>query len=311
MDSNITGDCYHKVSANIYVISLIILVTFILTAISVFVVVVICCTRALHTNTNIMMASLAVSNILLAAACTCIVDQSVSDRKANIPKGDISSSFVLGACFSSVSLTIMHMGAIAVDRYIRIAHPFYYMTSVSKRHVSLILISQWIGVASLITPMLAFTKHKYHERCIFLYPPYELFSLFVLLYIISFAVVCTSYMKIAMIAFRHKKAANSRRMLTDGDGVTFKRNRMAALKSVKFFALMFGVFSMFTLPPLVSTTLSYFYPVQQIVHFSLMFCYDINSVVNSCIYIYMNKEFVLALRRSISYIKLGCSQSRD
>jgi uncharacterized membrane protein len=61
------------------------------------------------------------------------------------------------------SFALHQMGIISVDRYIYIAHPFYYMKHVTKRLVFRIIACLWcVGIVYGLVPLIAYRDSSYH-----------------------------------------------------------------------------------------------------------------------------------------------------
>lgn len=307
MAINDTSDFDDHDSLSRYIVSVVVALSTTLLLESMIVLIVICRTKAMHTNSNVMVASLAVSNMILGSAFVCTIDLELSDSVANIPKRNILSNIIKGVSGASTTLSIMHMGAIAIDRYIHIAHPFYYIKSMRKERIIKVLIFIWvIGLVLLLVPVLSFNDKSQESCTISVRQPIAYFCAVTALYLVNLLVVCVCYFKIAWLAFKHNKAANSRRLRHDDSGFMFQRNMSAAMKSVKFFAAMFGVFLSFTLPPTLVTGLDYYYHFPENILFPMNVLLPVNSIMDFVIYMCMNKDFLQAFRQTAADIRLVC-----
>lgn len=281
---------------------------------SVLVTVIIWRTRNLHTNTDIAVASLSSTDILVCASYITYGVVGINLFRVSDSVNRIIISFVLGTSFGSTFLSVTHAGYVACDRYIHIAHPFYYMKKMTKERNFKVLLAIWVaGLVYAIIPVFAFRDSKYHHQSILLNPPLEYASVFHGVYAGNLVIAFTCYFKIASIAFLHKKAAIVRRSQTvvDNNEIVLALNRKAAFQSVKFFAVSFGVFLICTSPMFFVTLINYFHNVPKFLHVTLASLILVNSLMNSLIYSFMRKAFRKALRHAVTYITQRCHRSTE
>ncbi|BFZ05479.1 hypothetical protein BsWGS_08518 [Bradybaena similaris] len=291
----------------------IIYVTGFLTAITVFgcvlVIFIIWSTEKLHGNTNVFIASLAASDILISVFFTCNRATTVPHLESGILKSKIVNCIVLGGCSGSINLSMMHMGIFAMDRYIKITYPFFYIKHVTKRPIIVTLCCIWImGLLNILVPVVFYRDEQFHTRCILLHQPIEFYWLGAGIYLCNLAIAFICYFSISIVAFKHKKAANNRRINTietTGD-IIQKSNLAAAMKSVQFFAVVFGVFLLCTFPPIITTGVAFYQLIPENVYLGLFFLLPIHSVLNFIIYGSMNNAFYKALKDKTSNIIMIC-----
>ncbi|CAG5128618.1 unnamed protein product [Candidula unifasciata] len=270
-------------------------------------------TEKLHINTNILVASLAVNDLLLAISFIGNQVSVVPGFLLSSVKSKLFMSLIYGVSSGSTNLSIMHMMVIAVDRYIQIAHPFYYMKAMTKKKIYIILLCLWIiYLIFIIIPLTVFSDDKYHRKCIVIHQPVAYSVVGVAVYFICLVIICICYSKIAHVAFKHKQSAISRRLGCNlAYSETEQREQLkAALRSVKYLALMFGVFFISTCPPFLLASLGLRYSFSENVVLGLFSLVPIHSSINFLIYGYMNKEFQTSLVKSLSTIKGYCCKCR-
>lgn len=254
-------------------------------------------TKKLHGNTNILVASLALNDLMAAVFYIFMWIITIHIRPSALLELKLANIVIYGLCTGITNQSMIHMAAIAVDRYIHIVHPFYYMKTVTKNHIYIALAVVWInGIAVVIIPTVVFYKNM-EDTCIILHQPAAYFSVGAAVCAIAIVVVCFCYSKIACIAFKHKKAANVRRTQTCEvmPDIRLRDNRKAAMRSVRFVALMFGVFTVCIMPPVVTTGMSYLIPVPENIYVGFSFLIPIHSVIGFLIYATMNRDFLSAL----------------
>lgn len=250
-------------------------------------------------NISIVFASMTVNDLVLFTVVLCYQVANIANYTVHILMSNRMTSFMFGDFYGTIMLSIMHMMLLALDRYIYIAHPFYYIKYATRRRFYIILVGVWIiGLLFIIGPILVYTDDKYHQQCIFYHPPIVYLSFLMSMYLAILMVVFTCYFKIAYLAYARKKAANMRRMNTrdDEECAMFSVNRNSAFRSLKFLIIMFGMFTLCTFPLCLITSISHFYNVTDDVVRSIFYLQPFQSIVNIVVYIKINR----ALYRMLS-----------
>lgn len=313
LTANTTFDCNLQIFQNIRTVYFLFPVCFIVVCESALVISTVWRTHALHTNTDIIVASLSVTDILM---CLSFISRGMLGLPFPAPTESfrkIINNFILGDSAGAVLCFIVHLDIVAIDRYIHIAHPFYYIRRMTKRRILKVLATIWtLSLLYTVLPIVVYTDDKYHKICIAIYPPVEYFSLLVTAYVISIVTVFICYFKIAFVAFHHKKTSNLRRGQHEDIQVTtvLKQNRRAAMRSIKFFAVVFGVFSLCTLPPVLVSGLSLIDVVPPSACIPTQHLLLIHSLTNCPIYFFMSKEFSKALKMTFVDMKQRCCRFR-
>ncbi|CAG5119128.1 unnamed protein product, partial [Candidula unifasciata] len=210
--NNETNPCFIHNNFGTFIVYITVLISSISVSESLLVVCVIWFTERLQRNTDILVASLAINDLILGFAFT-------SNQILTVPLGvvypidtKLLSCIVSGLSSGTTNLSMMHMGMIAIDRYIQIAYPFYYMKAMTKTRTYSILLVLWIvNFIFFIIPPTVYNNDQYHKRCILLHQPIVYYSAGFTTYVTSLVLVFVCYLKIAHVAFRHKKASESRR----------------------------------------------------------------------------------------------------
>lgn len=309
MTSNYTDVCIIHTNFGIYVVVITIIVSFVSICECLAVILVTLSTNNWHVNTNILVASLAVNDLLLAVAFIGNQMLAVPHVVSHSVKSKLLISLIYGTSSGSTNVSVMYMAVIALDRYIQIAYPFYYRKAMSKTRAYLMLLGLWITyLIFFIIPLTVYYDDKYHTRCIILHQPIVYSFAGLAVYAISVIVVFICYFNIAYVAFKRKQSANCRRLpynVSQAE-IELRDNVMAALRSVKFFALMFGIFFICTCPPFVSTVLGFSYSISENIYVGLFSLVPIHTTINFLIYTYMNKEFYTSLVRKLLALKDHC-----
>ncbi|CAG5136207.1 unnamed protein product [Candidula unifasciata] len=269
-------------------------------------------TKSSQGNTNIYILSLAVNDILLVAAYLCNQLSVVSPGFFNLMKSQILTSLHFGLTSGTAFASVEHMAVIAVDRYIQIAHPFYYMKAMTKTRTYIIALSLWIPclICIIITPTVYYGD-QYRTQCSLSVQATVYWYVGVTAYFIIVVMVFLCYFKIAHVAFKHKQSAISRKLrgsVSQAD-IETKENVTAAVRSVKFFALMFGVFFICTSPPYFGGIISLRFVIPEFISLWVFSLVPLSSIVNFVIYAFMNKEFTASMKNIILTMKRRCCEA--
>lgn len=274
----------------------------------------ICRTPALHNNTNLCIISITVTDMF--TAISTIVSSSFYFTSLNqyVDNKYLLDVFYFAMSFSWMFSSGIHLLIIAIDRYLYILKPFYYMKYITKARIIKILFSLWMFTfLFLITPFIFFRSSHFQNICILTHPPVEYASVGVGTDFVSFIVVCVLYFRIANVAFRRKKLKNVRRLQGDTPhGVIISRNNgKAALKSLKFFVAMFGTYVFSCIPPLTVTLLSMLSVTLPLyIAISSYFFFYAHIIMNIIIYLNMNKDFRLGVKNLFSEGFDACCRMR-
>ncbi|CAG5125324.1 unnamed protein product [Candidula unifasciata] len=264
-------------------------------------------TPKLHTHANIVLASIACGDIYLALVY--IGDGIIylpGVRNTMRPNPFLEAS-TCGAGYSSLLLSVSQLGFIAVDRYIHIVNPLYYIAHITKRRVYTIIACFWIvGLVYGIIPVIMYRSTSNDNICLIARPPFEYIVVPVVLYHVEIVLMFVCYFRIARLAFQRKKASHARQLGLNGDTLNrenFNHSRVAAWKSVTFFATMCGIFVVCTYPAVLAILISSVDSFPLSVFMPLMFLFLIHSVLNFFVYFNMNKDFCQGFKKIIADIQ--------
>ncbi|CAG5123690.1 unnamed protein product [Candidula unifasciata] len=275
---------------------------------SVLTIVTICRTRELHTNQYIFIVSLSIADILMALSFFATAIIHLTGLNSIVEDFGIINKLLYGMLFSCVVLDMLHMSIIAVDRYIHIAHPFYYIKYMTKqRTVKILSVAYVLCFIDTFIPAIAYQDDTY-KRCLNTNEPTEYYYSNTSILSINTIVAFLCYSKIAWIAIRHKQAAMFRRQQTRDteSNIINRNNRMMVMKSVKFFLAMFGVFFMLSLPPFVITNLAASSIVSDVLKVIATYCFPLHSVLNFIICCSMSQSFFKALKKTLVDLQTCC-----
>ncbi|GFS19210.1 melanocortin receptor 3-like [Elysia marginata] len=169
-------------------------------------------TRSLHTNTNILVASLAITDVLVGAqVCLMGLSEQPTGMRSwlNLTPREIRifDSFFTGLNFSLVTVSICHLSALALDRYLYVLWPLHYHIRVTRRRVLATSGLLWIlGLVYFAIAIIVFRNPKHHINCLIwetpaVYGTWPLASV----YFLCMCIVLASTIGIAKIAVKHRR----------------------------------------------------------------------------------------------------------
>ncbi|KAK3764730.1 hypothetical protein RRG08_042040 [Elysia crispata] len=125
---------------------------------------------SLHTNTNILVASLAVTDVLMGLQCS-LAGLSLKIRSwlaASDFDLHASDKFLLSISLSLVGVSLLHVFSLAVDRYLFVLRPLRYRRFVTRPRVLAVAAAIWIlGLIYTLSLLALFQNTHHRQTCIF------------------------------------------------------------------------------------------------------------------------------------------------
>ncbi|GFO47154.1 serotonin receptor [Plakobranchus ocellatus] len=177
--------------------------------------------HTLHTNTNILVASLAVTDILIGVQC-CIMGL------LNWPGGlrhwfrlgpsefNVLDSMANSANFTFLIISMFHLTVLSVDRYFFVSWPFRYKRYVTRRRVIATAAGIWCtGIVYMLLPLVLFQTSQDEDNCTEFDIPHAYGEIpLTSVYFICLGVVFASTVGLARIACKHRRRRG--RLLAQG-----------------------------------------------------------------------------------------------
>lgn len=254
---------------------------------------------ALHETQYIFIVSLAIMDIILALTCTSVATLYQPLIEAHID-GCVLSIISDGVSIASVTMIGVHMSIIAIDRYIRIAHPFYYINKMTRQRIIQTLFFVWIlWILVACIPLIKILNTPLLE-CNYTFQLPQFFSVTSII-LTSVGIVCVCYGKIARLAISHKKAAIARRLQTGARrGTTDLRTNNITMKSIRFFVAMFGVYCLCSVVPFIVSGFTFLYDIPVVFTSILWYMFPVHSFLNFILLYVMDQRFKKAMKTIMS-----------
>ncbi|GFO20860.1 beta-2 adrenergic receptor [Plakobranchus ocellatus] len=186
-------------------------------------------TKSLHSHTNILVASLAISDVLVSVE-VCVMGLYVLPRGLRSWLGlsqahvRVFNSILTGINFSLVAVSISHFAALAVDRYLYVLWPLHYPLRVTRRRIVAVAAVLWIlGLIYMLLPVVLYTSPRYHVKCFLFNSPKEYGTPLLTVYLLCICVVLASTIGLARIALKHRRR-KQKRLVGKAKGMSSSRS---------------------------------------------------------------------------------------
>ncbi|XP_060739450.1 trace amine-associated receptor 1-like [Tachysurus vachellii] len=244
--------------------------------------------KQLHTPTNMLLLSLAVSDFFIGALVM-----------PPLLIWTIESCWIFGRHFCIIflliggvlmTISIYNIALIAVDRYLALSNPFLYMSSISRRMICLVVYCNWCVCLMYITSFYYFNGSFKNSvlcpgECYYLLN--EVFSVFDLIYsfIFPLSVIIILYTRVFMIAKKHATAIRELNNHTQPKPQKITSYSMKSeRKAAKVLSILVSVFLVCLLPYFIYTLIGYVIELQSETIQKLLIMICLNSTINPVIY---------------------------
>ncbi|XP_024147152.1 trace amine-associated receptor 1 [Oryzias melastigma] len=249
--------------------------------------------RQLHTPTNALVLSLAVTDLLVGAVVlpltmkfsvsTCLYNRSVFCLIRR------SLDMIIGSC------SILNLCCISVDRYYAVCQPLTYRLKISNPVIGVMILTSWLLPALFAVGFqLGFNRANCVQRCLS-FALLTQFISFVFLFYLPLILMLCLYFKIFLVAQKQASSLQKHTKCRENPNRTEK-------KATKTLAIVMGVFLLCWLPSFFCITVVSFSkstdtgPLIEILNWLALS----NSLLNPFIYAFFYSWFRSAFRLIIS-----------
>ncbi|XP_053495971.1 trace amine-associated receptor 13c-like [Ictalurus furcatus] len=244
--------------------------------------------KQLHTATNMLVLSLAVSDFLVGALVM-----------PPMLIWTIESCWIFGKVFCTIfglicgfltNVSIYNIALIAVDRYLALSNPFLYMNRVSVRITGIVIVCVWCVVLAYSSALLYFNGNFTvfvmcpGECYLYLTDVWTVIDL-VITFIFPLSIIIILYTRVFVIAKKHATAIRELNNHTRPKTQKITSHSMKSeRKAAKVLGILVSVFLMCLLPYFIYNLLSNVIELQTetFQEVSVLFC--LNSNINPVIY---------------------------
>uniref|UniRef100_A0A667YKE2 Trace amine-associated receptor 1 n=1 Tax=Myripristis murdjan TaxID=586833 RepID=A0A667YKE2_9TELE len=255
--------------------------------------------KQLHTPTNYLILSLAMSDLLVGALVlpsfialsvdSCWYLRDLLQNMARILDILLGTSSILNLC------------CISIDRYFAVCHPLRYRTKINV-HASVMMILVTWGVSALVgvgTVIMGLNEGKCEGQCLTFDIPISSITGCVLSFYLPAGIMLSIYLKIFLVAQKQARSIQNSNCQSIKSGASVSKMERKATKTL---AIVMGVFLICWAPFFTGVTINPFinYSVPKaVVEIFTLLAWS-NSVLNPFIYAFFYSWFRVAFRIIIS-----------
>ncbi|XP_047674962.1 trace amine-associated receptor 6-like [Tachysurus fulvidraco] len=244
--------------------------------------------KQLHTPTNMLLLSLAVSDFLVGAlVMPAMLIWTI--ESCWIFGRDFCICFWMIFSFLIIS-SIYNITLIAVDRYLALSNPFLYMNRVSVRITAVVIIFDWCVMLIYILAFMYFNGNFTisvmcpGECYCFLNENWAVFDL-IYSFIFPLSVIIILYTRVFMIAKKHATAIRELNNHTRPKTQKITSHSMKSeRKAAKVLCILVSVFLVCLLPYYIYSLLGYAIGIQTEIFQKILIIHCLNSTINPVIY---------------------------
>ncbi|XP_060761254.1 trace amine-associated receptor 13c-like [Neoarius graeffei] len=244
--------------------------------------------KQLHTPTNTLVFSLAVSDFFIGAFVMPLMLIWIIESCWIFGRG-VCLYLLLISGFLTI-MSIYNIALIAVDRYLALSNPFLYMNHVSVRITRVVIVFDW-GVLMVYNLALLYFNGNFMnvllcpgECFYFLNEVWSVIDL-VFSFIFPLSVIIILYTGVFVIAKKHASAIRELNNHTRSKTQKITSHSMKSeRKAAKVLGILVSVFLICLLPYYIYSFLGYVIEVQQEPFHAIIFIICLNSTINPFIY---------------------------
>ncbi|XP_026888953.2 trace amine-associated receptor 13c-like [Electrophorus electricus] len=263
----------------------------------------VCHFKQLHTPTNMLILSLAVSDCLVGVFVMPFHFMWLIETCWNFDSVFCVVFNLVSAHLTAVS--VQNVALISVDRFIALSYPFLYAKKISLNVAYCVVLFTWLALLLYSSALVYFNRnHADHEMC----PGQCLFTLdevcslidLILLFILPCAVMIMLYSQILFIVKRHSNAIHKLHGRRNANHSNTMNSMRSERKAAKVFGILVVIFLLCLVPYYVCSILIAGINTEMIntIMKNMLTLFYLNSTINPVIYALFYPWF----RRSVSII---------
>ncbi|XP_065096798.1 trace amine-associated receptor 13c-like [Paramisgurnus dabryanus] len=259
--------------------------------------------KKLHTPTNMLILSLAVSDLFVGLIVMPF--EAIRLIETCWYFGDIICRLFLLILGLLISTSLSNLVLIAVDRYVAVCHPLLYPQKITTTRIIIITSISWFGsLVYSISLVITTSQRKYtcYGECTYM-PTFALIIIDLLLsFLFPCIVIITLYLRIFYVAHQQVKVINS--LMRSGKHLTEGSVRR---KSESKAALTLGIIVtvyLFCWIPYYSLTLTPITRMTSVVAYFILWMLYINSGLNPLIYAIFYPWFRTSVKHILNLSKI-------
>ncbi|XP_034072229.1 trace amine-associated receptor 3-like [Gymnodraco acuticeps] len=262
--------------------------------------------RQLHTPTNLLILSLAVSDFLVGLF---LMPVTIISTEACWYLGDLTCALYLIVTFVITSSTVGNMVLISIDRYFAICDPLHYTIRVTLNRTKICICLCWIG--SVIYNCLILkdflrqpdSQNSCHGECVAVIDNITGAVDFVVTFIAPITVIIVLYIRVFVVAVSQARAMRSHVIavtMQRSVGATVKKSEMKAARTLGVVVLVFLIcFFPYYTPSLIGEDIENSSSTSPILLWLLYFNSCLNPLIYASLYPWFRKSIKLIVTLKI------------
>uniref|UniRef100_A0A667YCH0 Trace amine associated receptor 1 n=1 Tax=Myripristis murdjan TaxID=586833 RepID=A0A667YCH0_9TELE len=255
--------------------------------------------KQLHTPTNYLILSLAMSDLLLGALVLPFIIALSVDSCSYL--GDLICNMERSLDVSLSTSSILNLSFISIDRYFAVCHPLRYESKINVRAAVMMILVCW-GVSALVgigMVVVGLNEGKCEGRCFAFNIPVSSITGCVLSFYLPVVIILITYLKIFLVAQKQARSIQNSNCQSIKSGSSVSKREGKATKTL---AIVMGAFLICWAPFFTALTLNplinYSIPITVMEILTLLGWS--NSVLNPFVYAFFYRWFRVAFRMIIS-----------
>ncbi|XP_070688356.1 trace amine-associated receptor 13c-like [Pempheris klunzingeri] len=198
--------------------------------------------RQLHTPTNLILLSLAVSDLLVGLI---VMPVTITALQSCGFQGTITCAFSYLMSFTLTSASVGNMVLISVDRYVAICDPLHYSSMITPSRVRICLCLCWL--CSVIYSLIILKDHlsqidfsnSCHQQCVVIISYISGAVDLLLTFFSPVTVIIVLYVRVFVVAVSQARAMRSQISSVKSNTVTVKKSEMRAARTLGITLVVF------------------------------------------------------------------------
>ncbi|XP_061697942.1 trace amine-associated receptor 13c-like [Syngnathoides biaculeatus] len=258
--------------------------------------------RQLHTPTNLLLLSLAISDLLVGLVA---VPGAIYVTISCWFLGDIACSLWNYMTFTVATSSVGNMVLISADRYMAICDPLHYNVNVTVRRIQCCVCLSWMAAllysAIILNDQLGHPGmyNSCHGECVIGFEVYAGILDIVVSFVLALIIIITLYMRVFVVAVSQARAMRSHVTCVKLQHSAPFRAKSSELKAARTIGVLVLVFLVCFCPYYIVSLVADNEKFGSVMKY-VLYLYDVNSCVNPLIYALFYPWFRKAVKHIVT-----------
>ncbi|XP_061697945.1 trace amine-associated receptor 13c-like [Syngnathoides biaculeatus] len=258
--------------------------------------------RQLHTPTNLLLLSLAVSDLLVGLVA---MPGEIYMRISCWFLGDFACSLWSYTTFTAASSSVGNMVLISTDRYVAICDPLHYSVKVTVKRIQVCICLSWVAAllycAILLKHLLGHPGmyNSCRGECVIGFEVYAGILDIVVSFVLALCIIITLYMRVFVVAVSQARAMRSHVTCVKLQHSAPSRPKSSELKAARTLGVLVLVFLVCFCPYYIVSLVAENENLGSVAKV-VLYLYDVNSCLNPLIYALFYPWFRKAVKHIVT-----------